>query len=886
MRGVAPRWVRRRRAAIASLVALLGASACSPDAGRAQTLSDARSALRSGAYDAAVGAYRALVEADPGSREARLGLVEALAVLGRLDEAEAAARGGADPGALANALGEVLLLRGRLDEAEEAFREASRRPGPDRLTAEANLADLLLRRGRAGEAMRRFDAFIDEYNRSDGRLSARDLVAVGRAVHALGRTDPALFQDALRAFDEAAALDPGWAEPALRAGELFLEKYQSPEAHEEFARVLAANPRDPRALLGQARALEFDGTGGARARVDSILGVNAEHVGARVMRARLHVSREEYAEALAEVERALAVDPTSLEALSVKAAVHYLANDAAGFQETRRRALALNPRWSGVDATVAELAVQVRRYHEAARFAAAAVALDSTDWRAWGLLGVNQLRTGRIEEGRASIERAFAGDPYNPWFKNSLDLLDTFQRFQTVRTRRFELFLHGTEAELLAPWVSGLAEEAYDSLAARYGAEPPLPIRVELYPSHADFSVRTLGEPGLGALGVAFGSLLVMDSPAARTRGEYNWASVLWHELAHAFHLAMTEHRVPRWFSEGLAVHEQRRARAGWGHPASTPFLQAFRSGRLKRVSELDDGFMRPEYPEQVLFSYYQASLVFQLLEERHGFAAVRAMLDGYRRGASTPELMASVLGSTPERLDAEFGRWMEERFAEPLKALAPVAEAPRPEADVRTLEDFVRRHPGDLTGRLRLARRLVREGRHRDALPHLNEAARIFPELGGPESPWLLLAQVHEALGDRERAIAALARHNAVDETSYDAHLLEARLLEESGRPTQAAAALAAAVYVYPYEAELHRRLAELASASGDRALAVRARASVVALGPVDRADALYRLALAQRDAGDRAAARASVLRALELAPNFESALELLLELRGGGGA
>lgn len=886
MRSVALPTAPRRRAALAVLLATLGASACSPDAGEAQTLSQAQAALRSGSYDEAVGAYRALVAADPASHEARRGLVEVLTLLGRLDDAEAAAGEGPDPDAIANALGEVLLLRGRLDEAEAAFRQASERPGPDRLTAEANLADLFLRRGRVDEALRRLDAFIDVYNRADGRLSARDLVAVGRAVHAMGRTDPALFQDALRAFDEAAALDPGWAEPSLRAGELFLEKYQSPEAHEEFASVLAENPRDPRALLGQARALEFDGAGGARTRLDSILAVNPHHQGARVMRARLHTSREEYREALGEVERALAVNPTSLEALSVKAAIQYLADDGAAFQAARQSALDLNPRWSGVDATVAELAVQVRRYGEAARFAGAAVALDSTDWRAWGLLGVNQLRTGRIEEGRASLERAFAGDPYNPWFKNSLDLLDTFVRFETVRTRRFEIFLHGTEADLLAPRVSALAEEAYDSLAARYGAEPPLPVRVELYPSHADFSVRTLGEPGLGALGVAFGSLLVMDSPAARNRGEYNWASVLWHELAHAFHLAMTEHRVPRWFSEGLAVHEQRKARAGWGHPASTPFLQALRAGRLKKVSELDDGFMRPEFPEQVIFSYYQASLVFQLLEERHGFGAVRSMLDGYRRGASTPELMASVLGTTPERFDEDFPRWMEERFAAPLRALAPVAEAPPAEADARTLEDFVRSHPGDLTGRLRLARRLVRDGRHREALPHLTEAARIFPELGGPESPWILLAQVHEALGEKERAVGALARHNAVDESSYDARVQEARLLEELGRPAEAAAALAGAVHVYPYEAELHRRLAELAATSGNRALAVRARASVVALGPVDRADALYRLALAQRDAGDRAGARASVLRSLEVAPSFEPALELLLELRGGGGA
>jgi Tfp pilus assembly protein PilF len=55
------------------------------------------------------------------------------------------------------------------------------------------------------------------------------------------------------------------------------------------------------------------------------------------------------------------------------------------------------------------------------------------------------------------------------------------------------------------------------------------------------------------------------------------------------------------------------------------------------------------------------------------------------------------------------------------------------------------------------------------------------------------------------------------------------------------------------------------------------------VALNPVDRAEALYQLALAYRDAGDTAGARREVLRALEQAPAFEKAQDLLLALRQG---
>jgi tetratricopeptide (TPR) repeat protein len=77
-----------------------------------------------------------------------------------------------------------------------------------------------------------------------------------------------------------------------------------------------------------------------------------------------------------------------------------------------------------------------------------------------------------------------------------------------------------------------------------------------------------------------------------------------------------------------------------------------------------------------------------------------------------------------------------------------------------------------------------------------------------------------------------------------------------------------------------VHLRLAELYEGLGDTAGLVRARRSVVDLDPVDRPEALYQLARAQKLAGDAAGARRTVLQALELAPRFRRAQALLLEL------
>ena len=39
----------------------------------------------------------------------------------------------------------------------------------------------------------------------------------------------------------------------------------------------------------------------------------------------------------------------------------------------------------------------------------------------------------------------------------------------------------------------------------KYQLKLDRPVQVEVYPDHEDFAVRTLGMPGLGALGVTFG---------------------------------------------------------------------------------------------------------------------------------------------------------------------------------------------------------------------------------------------------------------------------------------------------------------------------------------------------------------------------------------------
>jgi tetratricopeptide (TPR) repeat protein len=877
MRG---RQSRPLQAGLGLLLMLVSFPAC---AAQASEIGDGEAAFRAGRYEEAI----SILEKHLGSGDPRAvrGLARALAEVGRYGEAEQKLRsfGEAHPQSAEswNLLGEMLRHQGKLNEAEDAFQKAIAGGASDSLTAELNLAVLVFERGQYDEAMRRFDRFIDVYNQSR-QLSSETLTAVASACRYLSREDPALRKDALKAFDEAIAADSTHPEPRVLLGELFLEAYNSSDAEETFNELLAANPLHPRGLYGMARVADFNGVAMALDYLEKALTVNPNLVPARAFRARILISHEDYPQARQEAEKALAVNPRSSEALAMLAAAALLSGDTAGFEQARRRALELNQKNADFFVELAEVSVQNRLYREAVEFARQAAELDPKSWQGFGQLGLNQLRLGEIEEGRKNLEASFAGDPYNVWIKNTLDLLDTFPDYRATASARFSVLVDRKESDLLGPYVAELAEEAYDALAERYGYRPPPPLRIEVFRSHADFSVRTVGLAGLGALGVCFGRVLALDSPSAREKGKFSWGSTLWHELAHAFTLGLTEHKIPRWLTEGLSVVEEHRARPGWGDDVSPDFLIAFKQGKLLPLQDLNDGFMRPRFPQQIAFSYFQASLICDLIERDHGFAAILALLDGYRQGKTTEELFRTVLVMELKSFDQKLSDYLNQRFGKALAALrAPSSER----VEILSKEAVAARagkDPQDFAAQLALGESLYKEKKLDEALPYLERARSLFPEYAGDDSPYLYLASIYKEKGELGKAAEELARFTSINESHYPAHLELADLLEKRGDRQGAAEALERAVYIWPLDMSLHTRLAELHAGLGHWPAAIRERRAVVALAPVDRAEALYQLARTHFLAGDRAAARREVLKALEVAPNFDKAQQLLLEIRG----
>ena len=84
----------------------------------------------------------------------------------------------------------------------------------------------------------------------------------------------------------------------------------------------------------------------------------------------------------------------------------------------------------------------------------------------------------------------------------------------------------------------------------------------------------------------------------------------------------------------------------------------------------------------------------------------------------------------------------------------------------------------------------------------------------------------------------------------------------------------------VAPLRAEVHQALGDRLLAAGRAAEAVTEYRALLAMNPHDLAEAHFRLAKAYFAAEDRSRCREQLLYALEIAPNYREAQQLLLEI------
>jgi tetratricopeptide (TPR) repeat protein len=385
----------------------------------------------------------------------------------------------------------------------------------------------------------------------------------------------------------------------------------------------------------------------------------------------------------------------------------------------------------------------------------------------------------------------------------------------------------------------------------------------------------------VGALGACFGRVVTMDSPHAQRPGTFQWEATLWHELAHVITIQASNQRVPRWLTEGISVYEEKRAHAEWARPMDVEFAGLLNRGATIKLRDLNAAYSDPK---RISLAYYQGALVVEYLDKLYGAAGLRRMLRAYGQGLDTEAVLKTALGSDFDQLQTGFDQEMEKTFGGLRRALVVPGNVDLDHMSLDALRKFASDNPGSYPAQMTLARALQKAGEVDEAAHAYEQAAALIPMPAGKDSPHASLARMALDKQDMPRAIAELRALMNVDFDNVDAARQLALVLQQSGVTDQAqlAPVYARIVAIDPFDVGAHQRLGQLAMQRRDSDAASLEFRTVLALAPVDRAAALTDLAESYQAAGKNADAKKETLAALEVAPDYERAQTLLLELVG----
>lgn len=696
--------------------------------------------------------------------------------------------------------------------------------------------------------------------------ASNDSAIRAEAAWALGDQKSAneYFKSAVNAAPDDAAVRTRW-------GELYVETYQYQDALDLFNEALKLDPDNGFANLGAASVLAGNFDAQALAYLQKAMQNRNAPPGVR-LRAMLllaHMDMEENsldkaADLLDGADRLAGQSGLpELEVYALKAALDLLRGaDHSGWID---RALALDPVYGDAYAIPAYFYWITRRYQQAGEYYRKALQIQDDHWRAHMELGINELRFNHVAEARRQLEIAYAGDPYNPKTVNTLRLLDTFDKFDLIpypekpqqnKLPDLLLRLNRKEAAVLTPYTGRLAEDAIATFSKHYRFKPKQPVVIEIYPNHDDFIVRTTGMPGLGLLGVTFGYLLAMDSPSGKAGEDYHWGTTLWHEMAHVFTLESTDHMVPRWFSEGLSVFEEWRSGPIKGIRIPYTVYQAMNENKLLPIAELDKGFIRPTYENQVIVSYMQSGLICDFIDITFGFDKLVAMLQQYKNGADTPQAVENVLQISPAAFDQRFNKFIEDRYGKLLVNL-------------------------DEWRRLQLAAiKNLHESNWEAAIDNAKMAIALFPDYVEYDSPYLTLASVYASQEKPFKQVEILETYWHRGGYAPGPMRTLAKYLYEQDRVKDAVAILKAQNYVTPFDIKLHDQLGDWLLELGQAQAALGEYQVALAMAPHDMASAHYRIARAYNAMDNVDNTRIHLMSALEIAPHYRPAQKMLLEI------
>ncbi len=703
-----------------------------------------------------------------------------------------------------------------------------------------------------------------------------DLMVVGRLLIADG-LDPKAVLDQL--YKPALEKFPLSADVEIAIAELALSKNDYQLAADHFRKAIKLDDEDPRSHLGLAKAFLPSDEKIASQSLNRVLEIDSNHIGAHLIQIEQHIAAESYPEAEKAIEKVLAVNPHHPDAWAYRSVLSHLASDHD--EEGRCRGEALkhwksNPR---VDHLIGLQLSRKYRFTESVAYQRRALTMDNGYTPAKIQLAHDLLRLGQELEGWKLAEEVFDADQYNVVANNLVALRDNLGKFATLEEDGFVVRMSQNEAAIYGQQVLDLLVDAEQKLASKYHVKIQKPVFVEIFPRQQDFAIRTFSMPGgAGFLGVCFGRVITMNSPAAQGATLTNWKSVLWHEFCHVVTLQKTKNKMPRWLSEGISVYEEQLADPSWGDRMSPSYREMILGDDLTPVSKLSSAFLKAKTAKHLQFAYFESSLVVRFIVENFGEESLVGVLDALGKGIPINDAISRHVGAI-DLLDKKF----EQYVTTAAKDFGKNFDWEQPEKPITKSESWkawLTENENSFHGLLGLATSQIKESQPEEALKTIESFEALLNKDTRDPNVEMLKVATWRQLEDIEKETLALESVLTLEASDIDACLRLLQIYSDADDTKNVKRMARLLQAINPLLKSSHRTLALVAEKENDDQLAIESLSALATMDPLDRADTYYRLASAHFRQQDSVAAKRNVLLALEAAPRFRDAHKLLLKI------
>ncbi len=225
-----------------------------------------------------------------------------------------------------------------------------------------------------------------------------------------------------QSFESVLHLDPNDFAANQYLGDLDLRSGKPGEAERRFRHALEIRPDTPEALQGLARSLETQNKPEAADTYRKYLAVVPDDAGARARLIHLLVAAQEYDAALAELDRANAGKPPSLDSLRMRADIQIAQNRLSDAVATLQQAITLAPRDAQLIGGLGRIYLQKRDFAAAEKELKAALQLDQNNLVYWKDLSSTYYLAGNCPATLATLDVVAKSEPpgSGAWFIRAL----------------------------------------------------------------------------------------------------------------------------------------------------------------------------------------------------------------------------------------------------------------------------------------------------------------------------------------------------------------------------------------------------------------------------------------------------------------------------------